>query len=120
MKKIKLILGLIISVLFVSCESFDETTYQIYYDSFSQTNEIKNIEIREFNDEEGIYETKRTLYLEQGSKSDIYEVDSDISFIEIKITGQYNPTQEIYFITHYHFMRGEDALIKLSTLNFSK
>ncbi len=116
MKKIYLILALIVTTLFVSCEAFQETTYQLYYDSFSSASQIKRIELREFNEDEGNYENNRTINLNYGDKSDIYQVDSGVSFVEVKIVSQYTQTQEIYFINVCHLTKGEDNLIKLSSL----
>lgn len=116
MKKLYLVLAFIVTTLFVSCEVFQETTYQLYYDGFPSTSSIKRIELREFNEDEGKYENNRTINLNYGDKSEIYQVDSDISFVEVKIVGQYTQTQEIYFINVCHLTKGEDNLIKLSSL----
>ncbi|MBO7277737.1 MAG: hypothetical protein J6U84_07240 [Bacteroidales bacterium] len=116
MKKLYLILALIVTTLFVSCEAFQETTYQLYYDSFSGTDEVKRIEVREFNEDKGLYENVKTINLLKGERSQIYEISSDIAFLEITIVGQYNPTQEIYFIKHYYPTIGEDNLVRLSSL----
>ncbi len=116
MKRIYLILVLLATTLFASCEAFQDTTYQLYYDSFSATNEIKRIEIREFNEDKGEIENIRTINLLKGEKSQVYEISSDIAFLDITIVGQYNSTQEIYFIKQYYPTIGEDNLIKLSSL----
>lgn len=116
MKKLYLIFSLAILSLFSACESFNETTYQLYYDSFKSANQIKRIEIREFNDDKGNYENPKTISLNVGDKSEIYSVNSDIVFLEIMIVAQYSQTQEIYFINNYYLTKGEDNLIKLSSL----
>ena len=116
MKRIYLILVLLATTLLASCEAFQDTTYQLYYDSFSATNEIKRIEIREFNEDKGEIENIRTINLLKGEKSQVYEISSDIAFLDITIVGQYNSTQEIYFIKQYYPTIGEDNLIKLSSL----
>ncbi len=116
MKRIYLILVLLATTLLASCEAFQETTYQLYYDSFSGTDEVKRIEVREFNEDKGLYENVKTINLLKGERSQIYEISSDIAFLEITIVGQYNPTQEIYFIKQYYPTIGEDNLIKLSSL----
>ena len=66
--------------------------------------------------DEGNYENNRTINLNYGDKSDIYQVDSGVSFVEVKIVSQYTQTQEIYFINVCHLTKGEDNLIKLSSL----
>lgn len=65
MKRIYLIFTLAILALFSSCEAFDDTTYQIYYDSYSQSNSVKRIELREFNEKEGNFENQRTIQLKK-------------------------------------------------------
>ncbi len=116
MKKLYLIFSLAILALFSACESLNDTTYQLYYDSFGGANQIKRVEVREFNDDIGNYENLRTISLNIGEKSEMYSVDSDIAFLEIKVVAQYSQTQEVYFINHYHLTKGEDNLIKLSSL----
>ncbi|MEE0890062.1 MAG: hypothetical protein U0L57_07640 [Bacteroidales bacterium] len=116
MKKIYLILALIVTTLFVSCEAFQETTYQLYYDSFSSADQIKRIELREFNQEEGNYDNKRTIQLNIGEKSDIYDVSSDIEFVEVMIVSQYSVEQEKYHINICYLNKGEENIIRLSSL----
>lgn len=116
MKKIYLIFSLLIIALFSSCEAFDDTSYQIYYDSFSSADQIKRIELREFNQEEGNFENQRTIQLKKGDKSEIYCVDSDIAYVEVLIAIQYTQTQEQYHINICHLNKGEDNLIRISAL----
>lgn len=116
MKKIYLILALIVTTLFVSCEAFQETTYQLYYDSFSSASQIKRIELREFNQKEGNYDNKRTIQLNIGEKSDIYDVSSDIEFVEVMIVSQYSVEQEKYHINICYLNKGEENIIRLSSL----
>jgi hypothetical protein len=116
MKKIYLIFSLLILALFSGCEAFDDTTYQIYYDSYSQSNSVKRIELREFNEKEGNFENQRTIQLKKGDKSEIYCVDSDIAYVEVLIAIQYTQTQEQYHINICHLNKGEDNLIRISAL----
>lgn len=116
MKKLYLIFSLAILALFSACESLNDTTYQLYYDSFKSADQIKRIEIREFNEDKGNYENQKTISLNIGEKSNMYNVNSDITFLEIMIVAQYSQTQEVYFINHYHLTKGEDNLIRLSSL----
>ncbi len=116
MKKVCLIFSLLILVLFSGCEVFDDTSYQIYYDSFSSADQIKRIELREFNQEEGNYNNKRTIQLNIGEKSDIYQVSLDIEFVEVMIVSQYTLEQEKYHINICYLNKGEENIIRLSSL----
>ena len=116
MKKVCLIFSLLILVLFSGCEAFDDTSYQIYYDSYSAANQIKRIELREFNQEEGNYDNARTIQLNIGDKSDIYQVSSDIEFVEVMIVSQYTVEQEKYHINICYLNKGEENIIRLSSL----
>ena len=116
MKKIYLIFSLLIIALFSSCEAFDDTSYQIYYDSFPSADQIKRIELREFNQKKGNYDNKRTIQLNIGEKSDIYDVSSDIEFVEVMIVSQYSVEQEKYHINICYLNKGEENIIRLSSL----
>ncbi len=116
MKKVYLIFSLLILTLFSSCEAFDDTTYQIYYDSYSLADSIKRIELREYNQEEGNYDNTRTIQLNIGEKSDIYEVSSDIEFVEVMVVSQYTSTLEKYHINICYLNKGEENIIRLSSL----
>ena len=61
---------------------------------FPSADQIKRIELREFNQKEGNYDNKRTIQLNIGEKSDIYDVSSDIEFVEVMIVSQYSVEQE--------------------------